>query len=310
MKLATSRAYSALVLILASGWLTDAASAVPVSVDLASLRVIQPYSLDKAAQDSAYLLVNGIASGKEFSEQIPKDKPWAIAPKQPVDGTKSPLTLWKGDLADGEFAVVTVTLLQGKADAANIKEYLDKKAEVEKKVSERSKPKLTQTDFENVASQTLKGQQGYIKEIKKLLSRDQNTDHFGGLINLVIWNNAGKIVKHLDPIGLTFGEHYGIDVKIYTKIKLTRANVMMKDDATGEWAEQDLTPLSEDQSVLRVKMLETEAIKGADGKAAKHVTDYLAEITIKADGKPLKWEIGGGDQGGPSELHKYWDFAE
>jgi len=42
---------------------------------------------------------------------------------------------------------------------------------------------------------------------------------------------------------------------------------MMKDDASGEWSEQQLTPLTDDQDAIRVKMLETELIKGgADAK--------------------------------------------
>lgn len=284
------------------------ARAVPVSLELDSLRAIQTFPLDKG-EDQAYLLVNGIANGKEFSGQFPKEKTWAVAPKKPVASVKEPVTLWKGDLADGEFAVVTVTLMQGKlADAAKSKDHTDKLAAAGKTVAERAKTKLTQTDFENLCSQTLKAEIPIIKDIKKTFSRDLNTDHFGGLFNVTIWNNAGKIVKHLDPIGLTFGEHYGIDLKIYTKIKNTRPNVLMKDEATGEWSEQQIAPLTDDQMAVEVKMLETELVK-VDGKPTKNTTDYLAELQLKADGKPLKWELGGMQQG-PTEFHTYWEFAE
>lgn len=292
----------------ASVALTPVANAIPVSLELDGLRAIQTSPLDKS-EDQAYLLVSGIANGKEFSEQFPKDKPWTIAPKKPVATVKEPVTLWKGDLADGEFAVVTVTLMQGKlADATKSKDHTDKLAAAGKTVAERAKPKLTQTDFENLCSQTLKAELPIIKDIKKTFSREQNTDHFGGLFNVTIWNNAGKIVKHLDPIGLTFGEHYGIDAKIYTKIKNTRPNVMMKDEATGEWSEQQLAPLTDDQMAVEVKMLETELVK-IDGKPTKNTTDYVAELQVKADGKPIKWELGG-MQPGPTEVHTYWEFAE
>jgi hypothetical protein len=284
------------------------ASAVPVSVDLSNLRAIQTYPIDKG-EDQAYLLVTGVANGKEFSDRVPKDKTWPISPKKPIATIKEPTNLWKGDLADGEFALVTVTLMQGKgADAAKIKEYLDKKAAAEKKVAERAKPKLTQTEYDTLHDETLKVQQALIKDIKKIFSRDLKTDHFGGQFNVVIWNNGGKIVKRVDPAGLTFGEHFGIDPKIYSKIKNTRANVMMKDEATGEWSEVQVTPLNDDQDALRIKMLETELLK-TGGDPTKNTTDYLAEIQVKADGKALKWELNG-IQSGPTDLHTYWDYAE
>ena len=293
---------------LALAALAPFSKAVPISLELDSLRAVQTFPLDKG-EDQAYLLVTGIANGKEFSDQMPKDKSWSVAPKKPVASVKEPVTLWKGDLADGEFALITVTLINGKgAGEAKLKEYRDKLIAAGKTVAEQAKPKLTQTDFENVCSQSLKADQAVIKDIKKVFSRDLNTDHFGGLFNVVIWNNAGKIAKRLDPVGLTFGEHDGIDPKIYTKIKNTRPNVMMKDEATGEWSEQQLAPLTDDQMAVEVKMLENELVK-VDGKPSKNTTDYVAELQIKADGKPLKWELGG-MQPGKTEVHTYWDFAE
>ena len=64
---------------------------------------------------------------------------------------------------------------------------------------------------------------------------------------MLVWNN-GQALQRLDPVGLSFGEHYGVDPKIYTKIKNTRSNVMVKDD-TGDWSEQQLTPLTDDSWV-------------------------------------------------------------
>ena len=288
--------------------IAPSAIAVPVSLELDALRAVQTSPIDKS-DDQAYMLVSGIANGKEFAEQYPKDKAWTVAPKKPVGSVKEPVVLWKGDLADGEFAAITVTLMQGKgADAAKAKAFTDQLATADKTVAERAKPKLTQTDFENLCSQSLKAVQPIVKDVKKTFSRELKTDHFGGLFNVMIWNNAGKIVKHLDPVGLTFGEHYGVDPKIYTKIKNTRPNVMMKDEATGEWSEQQLAPLTDDQMAVEVKMLETEMVT-ADGKPAKNTIDYVAELQVKADGKPIKWELGG-MQPGPTEVHAYWDFAE
>lgn len=308
MKFASSRVWAVLACFVLVAWVAPMAQAVPVSADMTGLYAIQTYPLDKG-DDQAYLLVNGVANGKEFSEQMPKDKTWTAAPKKIIGSIKAPETIWKGDLGDGEFALVTVTLMQGKgADAAKIKAYLDKKAEAEKTVAERSKSKLAQADFDKLHTDTIKAQQAMIKDIKKLFSREQNTDHFGGLFDMLIWNNGGKIVKRVDTAGLTFGEHYGVDPKIYTKIKNSRPNVLMKDEATGEWGEQQLTPLNDEQDALRVKMLETELIKGA-GDPTKNTTDYVVEIQVKAAGKALKWELGG-DHPGPTDLHIYWDFAQ
>jgi hypothetical protein len=199
--------------------------------------------------------------------------------------------------------------MQGKAgDAAKIKEYMDKKAEGEKKVAERSKPKLTSTDTKNLTADTIKAQQAFIKDIKKMFARDKNTDHYGGLFNVLVWNSGGKISKRVDPVGLTFGEHFGTEPKIYTKIKNTRPNVMVKDEATGEWAEQQVAPISDQQNALRVKMLETEVVKGG-AEPENNVTDYLVEIQVKAADKALNWELGG-EQTGPTEVHKYWEFAQ
>ena len=310
MKFAPNRFAFALALFAgAAALIAPAARALPVSVDLTSLRAIQTYALNKT-DDQAYLLVSGVANGKEFSDQLPKASTWKISPKAPVGTVKAPVTLWSGNLEDGEFALITVTLMQGTGmDAAKIQEYLDKKSAAEKTATERSKPKLAATDSDNLAAGTVKAQQGVIKDIKKTLSRDLKTDHFGGLFNVLVVNLGGKIVKRIDPVGLTFGEHYGTDAKTYSKIKNTRANVLIKDEATGEWSEQQVTPLNDDLDALRIKMLDTEIVKSADGKPAKNITDYVAEIQVKAEGKALKWELGD-DHPGPTDLHVYWDFAK
>ena len=57
------------------------------------------------------------------------------------------------------------------------------------------------------------------------ISREKATDHFNGQFTLLIWNDGGKIKKRIDPVGLTAGEHFGTDSKVYTKIKFTRAAI-------------------------------------------------------------------------------------
>src|SRR5262249_50098972 len=115
MNLAPRRVLSACLLVLAGVCaLAYSAAATPVSIDMTNLTAIQPYALDKdSGEDAAYLLVSGVANGKDVSDRVPKDGTWTLAPKKPVDGSKTPFTIWKGDLADGEFAFITVTLMQG-----------------------------------------------------------------------------------------------------------------------------------------------------------------------------------------------------
>jgi hypothetical protein len=272
--------------------------AVPVSLDMTNLRAIQTYSSVEKAKDDAFLLVDGVAAGKEISERVPH--------KEPVASTKEPVTLWKGDLSDGQYALITVTLVQGKqVDDKGITEYLDDMKKVDKKAEGG---KLAEAhDVGKLEEKVVKAEQKIVKDTKKTISRNPNVNHYGGLFNVLIWNNGGKIVKRLDPVGLTFGEHYGVDPKVYTKLKLTRGNVMVKDEGSGEWSEQQLTPLNDDSNAVRVKMLETEAIKGKT--PPKHTTDYLVEVQVKVDGKPLNWDLGG-DHPGPTEIHEYWDFAK
>ena len=284
------------------------AGATPVQVNLANLRTIQTFNLDKKGNDDVYLLVTGAAKGQPISERLPQGKTWSSTTKQQAVTDKQPVTIWKGDLASGEFALITVTLMQGKGtDEAKIKEYLGKIADAEKDAAGK-KTLASADDFKTLAKDTLKNERAVITKIKDTFSREKKTDHFGGLFNVLVWNNNGKIVKRLDPVGLTFGEHDGTDVKVYTKLKNTLANVMVADPAKpGEFAQQSLAPLSDDQSTIRVKMLETEFTDNA-GRKVRNVTDYLADIQVLDNGKPAKWELQG-DNPGKDEIHEYWDWA-
>jgi hypothetical protein len=285
------------------------AAPVPVDVNLVALHAIQTYALDEKEDDQVYLLVSGVAGGKDVNQRLPKEGTLPANVKKPPVTKKKPASLWKGELADGEFALLTVVLMQGKgADAAKLKAFADARAAAETKVAERSKKTLAEDDVKKLAEGTVKAQQAALKDVKKTFSRDKQTDHFGGLFNIFLWNNNGKLVKRLDPVGLTFGEHYGTDEKIYTKLKYTRPNVLVQDDG-GEWSQVQLEPLSEDQKTIRVKMLENEFLKKPGGETVRNTTDYLAELQVLANGKPSLWELAG-EQVGPGALHTYWDWAE
>ena len=292
---------AALTLLTSASTPTAQAAPVPVEVNLTGLHAIQTYALDEKEDDQVYMLLSGVAGGKDLAGRLPKEGTLPANVKKPPVTKKKPESLWKGELNDGEFAMLTVVLMQGKgADAGKLKAFADARGAAEKQVAERSKKTL--------AEATVKAQQGVLKDIKKTFSRDKNTDHFGGLFNIVLWNNNGKLVKRLDPVGLTFGEHYGTDEKIYTKLKYTRPNVLVQDDG-GEWSQVQLEPLSEDQQTIRVKMLENEFFKKPGGETIRNTTDYLAELQVAAGGKVALWELAG-EQVGPGALHTYWDWAE
>jgi len=289
---------------------TSRAAAIPVTVDLTSLIDIQSYNLGEDASDQAYLLVTGTSDGKAIDERFPKEQTWTAAPKkQPVDA-KSPVELWKGALDNGQFVVLTVTLFQGKvADEALNKKFLGAINEADQKVPELSGKTITADGVKKLAEGLQKADAAVITKIKDLYSREKNTDHFGGQFTLIVWNNDGKLQKRLDPVGLTFGEHYGNDIKIYTKLKNTRNNVLVKNDQ-GQWEEQQLEPVNDDSTAVRVKGLETEYLKQTTGNPLRHTTDYLMEIKVLgADNKPLTWTAEG-ENTGIDAIHTYWMFAD
>ncbi len=311
--------------VLASLALAGAASSVfaatvPVTVELTALRAIQKNTLDQSADDHVFALVHGVAAGTEVDARLPETgKTWAAAPKKEAVTEKSPVTLWKGDLKDGEFAVVSVSIFQGEGkDEALLKKYEESIVAAEKKAPEYSKKTLTADEFKALTGDIVKRQwavgtlvkneQAVISKIKETFSRAKNTDHFGGLFNIVIWNDGTSVRKRLVPVGLTFGEHYGTDEKIYTKLKFTRDNVFIKDEK-GEWSTEQLNPLSDDEKTVHVKMLETETIKNKDGNPARKTTDYLADIQVLTKGQATKWKLEG-EETGVDEIHRYWQYAD
>lgn len=286
----------------------------PVEVKLTGLRCIQNYAMDVKADDHVYVVANGVAKGKPVTARVPAEGTLVAANKKQPITDKEATALWKGELEDGEAAVITVTLIQAAdsetpGDPAATKKFFADVAAAEGGVAGLKKDKLTANDFKALSADLLKAHQELVTKVKDTLSREKNTEHFGGQFTLVIWNNGGKITKRLDPVGLTFGEHYGTDVKVYTKLKFTRNNVLVKDDG-GSFFPQQLQPLSEDKGTIRVKMLETEFQKGKNDRLVRNTTDYLAELQVNgADSKPVTWKLGG-EVPGETPLHTYWNFAE
>jgi hypothetical protein len=288
------------------------AAPTPVKIEIPIIRPIQTYTLAKEgggdAEDEIFLLTSGVAQGQEFTKRIPEQGTVKTAPKTPAFEGK-PATIWEGTLNDGEFAYVTVVLMQGSGkDHAKLKEFQGKLDAAAKTVAERSKKTATTQDTDKVIEQTLKAQREVIAKVKDTFSREKNTDHYGGLFNLMVWNNGGKITKRLDPVGLTFGEHKGVDAKIYSKIKLTRTNVLEK-AKDGGWNEVQFNPIDDDKpEVVRVKMLENEYVKQGD-QSIKKTIDYLADVKVTAGGKVQTWELGE-EQHGETALQTYWDYAQ
>ena len=280
-----------------------AVHAVPVSVDVTNLRAIRVYDVNPEGTDEVYLQISGVAKGTEVTARFPKEGSAKSAPKTPPVSDAAPAVAWAGDLADGEFVLVTVALFHGTGkDAAPVKSFTDKLDAAGKGVAERAKKTLTAEDAKKLATATVKAQAAVVAKVGETLSREKKTDHFGGLFNVLVRNDGGKIVKRLDPVGLTFGEHAGSDVKTYTKIKNTRPNVLVKEGE--EWSEQQLLPLNDDETAVRVKMLDTQMVGDR-----KHVTDYIADVQVKADGKPQNWKLGG-EELGLSDMHTYYNYAE
>jgi len=281
------------------------AAPVPVKVDMTYLRCIQNYDLDNKADDPVYLDVSGVAKGADITKRIPDSGTMEAGNKKSPITDKKPVTLWEGELNDGEFAVVTVALYQGKGDDA-AKGFEKQIEDAAKGVAERSKKTLKADEVKALATALVKAEQAPVKKVHDSLDRAKKTDHFGGLFNVIVLNDGGKIVKRLDPVGLTFGEHFGVDEKIYSKIKYTRKNVLVADGE--EFFPQEVAPISDDKQTVRVKMLETEYVQDGERKK-RNVTDYLADLQVSAGGKPLEWKLGG-ENIGPSQTHMWWEYAE
>lgn len=297
--------------VVASSVLTVSAFAgVQAQVELQSLHCIQTYSLDDSASDQIFLLGTGVAAGKTVSLRIPETGTISTSPKKPAILPAKAVTLLGADLGEGQFAVLTVALFQGvdKADPAKAAKFIEQVAAAHSKIEAITKPTLDAAGFKALTAELAKADKQTFKDAEKSYSRKAGGDHLGGLYTLVLWNNAGKIEKRLTPVGLTHGEHFGTDVKAYSKLKYTLANVLVQED--GQWTETEFPPLSDDGLIVYIKSLETDVtpVTGAP-EPVRNVTDYLSGVQLKVDGKPAKWKLGG-ENTGPTEIHTFWDYAE
>ena len=187
------------------------ASPTPVSIDLTGLHAIQKYGLDEKADDHTYAMASGVAGGKGFSMRIPEgDKTFEAGPKKAPLAEKDAVTLWKGELNDGEFAIATVIVFQGEEkDTASVKKFFEDVLAAEKKTPEIDKKTLELADFKALTGQVdpakkafmpgdlVKNEQAIVAKVKDTFSRDKNTDHYSGLVNVVVWNDGTGIRKRI-----------------------------------------------------------------------------------------------------------------
>ena len=278
----TSRVFVGCVAAVATLFASAAAAApMPVKVELSALRAIQVNTMQQGADDDVYVLVSGVAKGQDVSKRIPDSGTLKANPKKPAVTEDKPQTLWEGQLDDGQFAFLTVLVMHGAGqDQAKVKTFLDTLSAPAKAA------KAGGGDVAGLHKKALEAQRPAVTKVKDTFARDKKTDHYGGLFNVSVVNAGGRIVKRVEPVGLTFGEHYGTDPKIYTKLKYTRNNVFEQED--NEWFETQYGPLNDDEDAVRVKMLETEYVKTAD-QTLRKVTDYLADIKV--------YDMSGGGEG-------------
>ncbi len=284
------------------------ARAEKVSIEIPYVRAIQTFAVGENQTDDAYLLVTGVAQGKEVASRIPEGKTWKASPKTPPVTDKKPVTVWSGDLAEGQFVFLNVTVMQGKTlTEAQAKAYRAKLAEVVGPA--KAAKSLDRDGAKELVKASNKSHNKLASGIKKVFSRELKTDHYNGSFNILVYNDGGKVRKRVDVAGLAFGEHYGIGVKQYAKIKYTRENVLYQ-DPNGQWYEHQLGPTNDDEDVVRIKLLETEKIKVAGkDEPVRNVTDYLIDLKVTVGGKAKTWTLGG-EEPGPTILHDYWMYAE
>jgi hypothetical protein len=302
MKTMRFAATFAIALFVAAGQLF--AAAVNTKIDIPNVRCIKTSTFGEGKTDEVYLVVTGIAKGEAVARRFPEGKTLTASPKQQAVEEKAPVSLYEGKLDEGEFVALTVALLAGKGDAGHVKAYLDAKASLDKSVADLQKKTLTVKEVDEVRKAWNKANATFMKDIAKVIPADKGETLIGSF-DLIVVNEGGKLNKRLTPAGLLTGEHYGWGVKRYSKIKYTLENVLVK-DSTGQWYEMQMPPTSEDELIVRVKMLEA---RGERNTPQRHVTDYLVDLRVFEEGKAAKWRLAG-DNPGQSIVHDYWDWAK
>jgi len=289
------------------------ALAIDATIDLPAIRCIQTNTAGEGKSDHIYLLINGVVKGQTKQWQWPHGKTHKTvktSPKIMAATEKSPATLWQGKLDDGEFVALSVVIMQG-TDGKAADGYYKAKTASDKKVDALANGKLNQKQFKSLRRAWNAQNQVFVTGIKKAVPQGKGKgDAYVGLFDVMVANVGGKLLKACTPVGLTEGEHFGTDAKRYTKIKYTRENVLVK-DANGQWYEMQMAPVSDDEDILRVKMLRTVLIKQAKGDPIRNVTDYLIDVRVTTGKKVQTWLLPPkGEHPGPTIIHDFWDYAE
>jgi hypothetical protein len=283
-----------------------AAAALDVKVEVPYLRTIQTNTPGEGKSDEIYLLVTGVAKGEAVAKQFPEGKTWKSSPKAPGVTPASTVALWEGKLEEGQYIALTIAAFAGetagKSDQAKVKDYFEKKAASDKKIEALAGKIGDAKALEEARKAANKQNAAFFKAIGDVFPHRKG-DSYVGAFDLIVVNVGGAIHKRIMPTGLLAGEHYGIKVKQYTKIKYTRENVLTK-DSSGQFYEQQMEPLGENEETVRIKMTEVEKIGDK-----RTVTDYLTDVRILVGGKPIKFVLAG-DKPGPTIVHDYWDWVE
>lgn len=280
------------------------AAALETKIDIPNVRCIKTSTFGEDKTDQVYLLVTGIVRGEAVARRIPEGKTLPASPKLQAVEEKAPVSLFAGKLEEGEFVALTVSLLAGKGDDANVKAYFEKKAALDKGVEGLGKKALTLKEADDARKAWNKANVKLMTKFTDVIPADKGETLIGSF-DLIVVNDGGKLVKRLMPVGLLTGDHKGWGVKRYSKIKYTLENVLVK-DAAGNWYEMQMPPTSEDELTVRVKMLEA---VGERNTPQRHVTDYLVDLRVFLGDKAAKWRLSG-DNPGQSIVHDYWDWAQ
>lgn len=306
-----------LVAAMAFGAFADAAIAgIKTTIDLPAVRCIRTRvpADDDTKTDKIYFLVLGKADGQAVDKRIPKDKALEASPKKMPADEKNPITIWEGDLDEGEFAALTVVLIQGEKGGKGVDALKKKLADAHSGIKQLQGASLDADNAAALREAMNDAARKVVTGVTDVLPQNKG-DRYGGLVDIIVYNDGGEIKKFATPAGLTSGDHFGpspgsgAGEKIYSKIKWTRPNVLMQ-TPEGQWYEKDLAPVTEKEDAVRIKMLETEVIKveGQD-EPVRNVTDYLVDVRVSADGKALTWLLDG-ENPGPTQIHDYWDWAK
>ena len=296
------------VVALVVGGVAGTASAAPVAVklQLTELRCIQPRA-GEAGKDAVFVVVDGRAAGKPLRSLIPAEKPFPTDAKTVPIHKKAPQVLYEGQLDEGQFAFLTVILFTGGEPAEAAKAVYKAKEGLDSKLEALAGAKLEKAQVEGLRVAANKAHMEWVKGLAGSLGK--SAEGYAGLFDVLLVNVGGKIEKRLTPVGLTSGQHYGTDAKVYSKLKYTRDNVLVQDPADGSFYEVQLGPTTEEKDMVYIKSLETRFAKAAAGEPKRQVMDYVTGVQLlDGAGKPALWELGG-ENPGPSIVHDYWDWA-